>query len=675
MNFFRQPFHRISLLTLLAMLAISTRAIAAPPPVEDFFRYESFGHAVMSPSGNHVAATVKSGKTGRRGLVVFDARDLTKTAAVAIYADADVNNVNWVNDERLVFSVMDLQAPVGEQRGGGLFAVDREGKQEIKNLVRRWFTSDEIGGMVAASGTRTRDSGLSIFHHFRQAIEGGGNDIVVERFNYDDDRQFRGTNLLRLDTVTGAAKALATDAPDFVYTWVLDAQGNPRAAITILDQVARLHLKAGPATAWLRTQQWRTFGETREIWNPIAVDSANRIYATSRSGKSADFESLVRKDMSAADLTWQEIIALDGYDFNGDLVWGKDGKLLGIRFLTDARTTHWLDARLKAIQADVDKLLPGLINEMSCGLCENPERVLVTSWSDRQPNFAQIFDVQSKTFKPLAASRPWIKAAEMGPRAMYRVTTPDGLKMPVHVTLPTGATGPTPAVVLVHGGPYVRGGSWKWDASAQFLATRGYTVIEPEYRGSTGFGDAHFKAGWKQWGLAMQDDVALATRWAVEKGLADGKRICIAGASYGGYAAMMGLVRHSELYRCGVNWVGVTDMDLLFTARWSDFSDLWKEYGMPVLVGDRKTDAAQFEKTSPVKQAALIKKPVLMAYGDADRRVPIRHGFDLKSAIESSKGEVEWITYADEGHGWILESNNVDFWKRVERFLNKNTAK
>ena len=114
MNFFRQLFQGIPL--LLAMLAVSTQGTAAPPPVEDFFRYESFGQAVMSPSGNHIAATVKSGKTGRRGLVVFDARDLTKTAAVAIYADADVNHVYWVNDDRLVFTVVDLQAPVGEQR-------------------------------------------------------------------------------------------------------------------------------------------------------------------------------------------------------------------------------------------------------------------------------------------------------------------------------------------------------------------------------------------------------------------------------------------------------------------------------------------------------------------------------------------------------------------------------
>lgn len=227
-------------------------------------------------------------------------------------------------------------------------------------------------------------------------------------------------------------------------------------------------------------------------------------------------------------------------------------------------------------------------------------------------------------------------------------------------------------IVLVHGGPYVRGGEWQWDGDSQFLASRGYVVIEPEYRGSTGFGYKHFRAGWKQWGLAMQDDVADATTWAIKQGFADEKRICIAGASYGGYAAMMGLVRYPQLYKCGVNWAGATDIDLLYSARWSDFSDLWKEYGMPTLVGDREKDSAQFLATSPVRQASKITQPVLMAYGDEDRRIPIVHGNNLRSALEKHNKSVEWIVYSGEGHGWMLESNNVDFWTRVEKFLSTN---
>jgi dipeptidyl aminopeptidase/acylaminoacyl peptidase len=197
-------------------------------------------------------------------------------------------------------------------------------------------------------------------------------------------------------------------------------------------------------------------------------------------------------------------------------------------------------------------------------------------------------------------------------------------------------------------------------------------VLEPEFRGSTGFGLKHFKAGWKQWGLAMQDDVADATQWAIQKGIADPKRTCIAGASYGGYATLMGLARDPQLYRCGIDWIGVTDLDLMYSSRWSDMTDAAREYGMPLLMGDRERDAKQLAETSPVNLASRIKQPLLMAYGDSDRRVPIQHGARLRDALAPHNKNVEWVVYADEGHGWWLESTKVDFWTRVERFLEKN---
>jgi len=228
-----------------------------------------------------------------------------------------------------------------------------------------------------------------------------------------------------------------------------------------------------------------------------------------------------------------------------------------------------------------------------------------------------------------------------------------------------------PMVVLVHGGPWVRGASVMWAADPQFLATRGYVVVEPEFRSSVGYGDALFRAGFKQWGLAMQDDVADAARWAIAQGYADPKRICIAGASYGGYATLMGLIRDPDLFRCGVEWVGVTDIELMYTIAWSDASDQWRDYGMPVLVGDREKDAEQLRNTSPLQLAAKIKQPLLMAYGGADRRVPIDHGRKLHSALSGSNPNVEWVVYPDEGHGWLLEKNRFDFYGRVERFLAK----
>ena len=200
-------------------------------------------------------------------------------------------------------------------------------------------------------------------------------------------------------------------------------------------------------------------------------------------------------------------------------------------------------------------------------------------------------------------------------------------------------------------------------------------MLEPEFRGSTGFGTKHFRAGWKQWGLKMQDDIADGARWAIAQGTADAKRICIAGAIYGGYATLMGLINDPDLYKCGIDWEGVSDIGLMYDAGWrysSDISDDWKQYGMPQLVGDRVKDAEQLKATSPLEQAARIKQPLLLAYGGADLRVPLVHGVKFYDAVKRTNPNVEWIEYEEEGHGWALPKNRIDFWGRVEKFLDKN---
>jgi len=302
--------------------------------------------------------------------------------------------------------------------------------------------------------------------------------------------------------------------------------------------------------------------------------------------------------------------------------------------------------------------------------------VLVQSYSDVVPAIYSLYNTQTGQLSKIADVRPDIKPAQMGRQQFVRYKARDGLEIPALLTLPAGgATSKLPMVVLVHGGPYVRGASWGWNPVSQFLASRGYAVLEPEFRGSLGFGIKHFKAGFKQWGLAMQDDIADGVQWAVGKGIADGSRVCIAGASYGGYATLMGLVKDPGLYKCGINWVGVTDIKLLYNGGWTftnDTSDEFKAYGMPDMIGDPVRDAAQLEATSPIAQAARIRQPVLLAYGGVDRRVPINHGTQFRDALMKTNKDVEWVEYPVEGHGWALEKNTIDFWSRVERFLDRN---
>jgi dipeptidyl aminopeptidase/acylaminoacyl peptidase len=200
-------------------------------------------------------------------------------------------------------------------------------------------------------------------------------------------------------------------------------------------------------------------------------------------------------------------------------------------------------------------------------------------------------------------------------------------------------------------------------------------VLQPEFRGSTGFGGAHFRAGWQQWGRAMQDDLADAAAWAVKQGWADPKRIGIMGASYGGYATLMGLVRNPDVFRAGVEWGGVTDIELLFTAVESDASEDARRYDMKTLIGDPLKDPAAFADVSPLAQAGRIRQPLLMAHGAQDRRVPLVHARKMHGAVTASNANVEYVVYPEEGHGWRQEADSIDFWKRVEAFLDKNLAR
>jgi dipeptidyl aminopeptidase/acylaminoacyl peptidase len=197
-------------------------------------------------------------------------------------------------------------------------------------------------------------------------------------------------------------------------------------------------------------------------------------------------------------------------------------------------------------------------------------------------------------------------------------------------------------------------------------------VLEPEYRGSRGYGDRHYRASFKQMGLAMQDDVADGARWAIAQGIAESGRICIAGGGYGGYSALMGLANDADLYKCGINWMGMTDIEVMFDPGYRTSSFDYLERSMPVLIGDREKDAALLKAASPIHHAARIKQPLLLAYGGYDRSVPIVHGVRFRDAVRKSNADVEWVEYAEEGHGLYLVKNRVDFWARVEKFLQRN---
>lgn len=641
-------------------------ALAEPPPASAFYKDPDIVEAVLSPSGGKLAITSASGAK-RIGLAIYDVATM-KIRRVVQFEDADVSQVRWVNDARLVFSAVDLSDGSGRPNGApGLYAVDVDGSQ-LRQLVRRQ------GSPIIVDGNVKND--LLSWNHFLlrvpEARSGVVNeDVLIVEFTTD---QRHLQTLQWLNTRTGRTHDVDLSPPPDTVGWLVDGHGEARVAFTLHDDRQAAYWRAPGSTAW--TQLYES-GLLSQPFRIVEVDNAGNLYVTRREGADGH-GALVRYDFEHHAPEAKPLVVTPGFDFNGQLLIDGQGRARGLHITTDAESTIWFDPQRKALQERVDALLPGHVNRIDCRHCESPDLVaLVRSYSDQDPGRLLIYQAQppegQKAWLLVGRVRNDIKPEQMAQSELHRIHARDGLELPVWVTRNPNATGALPAVVLVHGGPWARGRYWGWNADAQFLASRGYIVIEPEMRGSTGYGEKLFKAGFKQWGQAMQDDVADALRWAQHEGLASNKA-CIAGASYGGYSVLMGLIKDPDLYRCGVAWMGVADLDLYLSGSWwvtDDIGSTSRQYTLPELIGDPVKDAAMIEANSPVKQAARIKAPLLLVYGEADKRVPIKHGERLRDAMHATGHDPEWVTYSGEGHGFGVSANRIDFAERMAAFLAK----
>lgn len=664
-SFFEHVFRVLTSAAIIGTILVAapaTHAEPAKPDVETFFSNPAFADAQLSPDGKCVAMLIRI-KNERLKLFFMDLADM-KLTLTAGFSNVDISAFHWVNNERLVFSTGDSETAAGDVRYyPGLFAINSDGS-EMKTLVtssaQPFFTT---GTLIQSSIL----PGNTFFFEVDRSDK-SDNVFVVQTMlsNILDIKAYR---LMRLNTKTGRAETF--DRPGDSVAWLIDQAGVPRINVTLRDGVSEVFYRDPANEKWRKIANFNVYNEAG--FQPVYFDADGRLYVVARNGR--DTSALYRYDIDKSAIEPEPLISIKGYDFSGQLVIDHARKkLLGIHYQTDAAATLWFDDGMKKIQKEVDDLLPSTINRLSNGRSGLTKNVLVRAHSDVRPTSYLLYDTTTGKLIMLGSSHPEVDPKLMAKQDMVHYQARDGLDIPAHLTLPqVGAKKKLPMVVLVHGGPYLRGSSWGWDPEVQFLASRGYAVLQPEFRGSTGFGLKHFQAGWKQWGLSMQDDIADGARWAIAQGIADPKRICIAGASYGGYATLMGLARDPDLFRCGIDWVGVTDINLMFESDWSsDLSEEWRNFGMPVLIGDRIKDAVQIKATSPVNIADRIKQPLLLAYGGADRRVPIAHGKEFRDAVRPYNDKMEWVEYLEEGHGWYLVKNRLDFWTRVEKFLQTN---
>ena len=656
-SFTRTLLNTLFIATSLMAGTVTVQAADSKIPVESFFKSAQFSDARLSPDSSSIAL-LAADANDRIMLVVMET-STKEPRVLARFNNQDVAFFSWVNNKRLVYGVSDKNLGPGERQSGtGLFAIDKDAKNP-RQLIERSSSMEGVKFRMLPPRTQ-----------FIGAVDAeNSDDIYVGQVS--SERSNAGLNLLKQNTMTGQTEVVSVPASSSRF--LQDSNGFIRIAIASKNETTSVFYKENKGSEWILLN---SFDDKKDDgFTPIFVNTNGELIVTARNGK--DTYGLYRYDTKTKTLATSPMLDLKGFDFEGRLLFNKkQNEIAGIRFETDAPTTVWLNEKDKNIQAKIDALLPNMVNYIDQGGRSESDIRLITSFSDVHPASYLLFDAATSKIIPLGEAKPEINSAAMSYKDFVRYQARDGTEIPAYITLPKGKPAKNlPLVVLVHGGPYVRGGHWQWSPQVQFLASRGYAVIEPEFRGSTGYGKNLHQAGWKQWGLRMQDDLDDARAWAVKQGYADPGRVCIAGASYGGYAVLMGLIRNPELYRCGISWVGVSDINLLYDVAWSDTAgSSWEKFGMPVLIGDPVKDAEQLKQTSPLVQAARLKSPLILAYGAADVRVPLVHGTKFYDAVKSHNKDVEWIVYQEEAHGWRLLKNNVDFWTRVEKFLEQNTA-
>lgn len=639
----------------LVSLPAWAQGTPAAIPMADFFKSAALMQPRLSPNGKFMAALREV--KGRLNIVVVDLAT-RKATIITSFSDGDVAGVTWINNDRLLFSIYDRERGSGDQIAGGLFAINKDASEFRQLAERSWVTE----------GQKLLPSSASFMEVVYE-----GNEPTTDVLVSVSSRQAMGkasSNVYRLDTLTGRSKLLTLGGPGDVMSWVMDTKLVARAALSRRDENLVLFVRDGAEAPWRELLSFNRLDQLAGV-HPLEFDAEGNLYVSAYAGN--DNTGIYRLDQKTGELSKDAVAAIKGYDLDDGLLFSPDGKVLrGVAYEASRPGVYWLDEQYAAIQAAVDKQLPGKSNNIQVRGPKDARVVLVTSSSDRDPGSYFLFDVKSGSFEGVGKQRPWINPDQMRPTSFFRYPARDGLSIPGQLTLPAGE-GKFPLIVLHYGGPWVRPIHWGFDARVQFLVSRGYAVFMPAPRASTGFGHKLFKAGWKQWGLGMQDDVADGVKYLIEQGKIDGSRVCIMGASYGGYMTMMGLVKEPKLYKCGINWVGVTDPSFMFTVTWTDFNRFGgSSADIVAWIGDPVKDAEQFKQTSAVQRAAEIKQPVLMAYGALDVRVPLINGEKMRDALRPHNANVEWVVYPDEAHsGWRTETN-MDFFGRVEKFLAKN---
>lgn len=635
-----------------ALAAPSAVRAEEPVPLADFARHETFRDVQISPDGTHLAASVVI--DGKTVLSLIRLEDM-KGVNLRPREERELAQFWWVAADRVMYTVGNrvggLEAPVS---WGELYAVDADGSE---NGVLFGF---RVGGQGAT--------------HIAHATSRAAWATLVDPLR-DDPRyaliaahSFNSTNgvyasIERIDLRTGATTPV-TMSPMRDADFLTDHAGVVRFAYgTDVDQVDRVWYRGGDGAKWEQLFDSKRDGRLvplmfnrrqdkvyfacagdRGVGGVCTWDVASRKLATLWSGTDAGLLSLV----PSAD----------------------DKDAVALRSMPGRTATTLIDK-----EAPEAKLLVGLMQQfpgqdvrITSSSADGSRTVFFVS-SDRNPGEFYLYDAKANKATFLLGNRPWIKSERMAAMEPVALKSRDGLPLHGYLTRPPGKAEAKnlPLVVYVHGGPYGIRDAWEYDPAVQALASRGYAVLQVNFRGSGNYGEAFKQAGYREWGGRMQDDVSDATRWAIAQGIADPQRVCIFGASYGGYAALEGAVKEPDLYRCTIGYVGVYDLRLMLTRGDIPQSSSGDNYLELVLGHDRD----QLWDRSPIAHLDRLKAKVMLIVGGQDKRVPPIHGENLHSALNKAKVEHEWLYQRTEAHGFYNEKNIEELLTKVLAFLDR----
>ncbi|HKT42332.1 MAG TPA: prolyl oligopeptidase family serine peptidase [Rhodanobacteraceae bacterium] len=640
----------------VSLCVFAAVAMADPVSFADLARHARYKMVKISPDGTHIAATsvLDSGQT----VLTLINLVTQKGANIAPREGDDVLDFWWVSPKYVVYAVAqhlggwDLPLATGE-----LYSVEADGGSPTMLYGYRMGTM-EAGTHIQHA---TAENGTA---QFLSRIDGDPDHILVTVENWDASGSAGAlTAVYRMDVRDGN-KVRVTGAPMREASFLADHHGNVRFAMGDDLQGNRvIYMRPAEGGDWEPLTQ---AGNDRD-W-PLAFsadDKAVWFQCPGAPGFGICKFNPATKEMTHA---WSN----PHVQATGLAQGLAEGSVIGVEFTDGRPAVSVFDNQAPGVKALIELMqqYPGEDVHFVSGTDDGSKAIALVQ-ADVDPGTFFLYDKASNSFSPLLQRAKWIDPNQLGRAEPFTFRTRDGLSEQGYVTYPPGKDNAKnlPMVVYVHGGPYGERDWWGYDEYVQAMATRGYAVLQVNYRGSGGYGFGFEKAGWRQWGGTMQDDVTDATRWAIAQGIADKNRICIYGGSYGGYAALEGAVKVPDLYKCAIGYVGVYDLTLMYRGGSDAMQNLYGKDSVKRVLG---TDMTSLAQRSPVYQLDNLKAKVMLIVGGRDTRVPPVQGMNMHIAMLKRKIPHEWLYKPDEWHGFYDEKNIAELFGKVDAFLDAN---